>query len=118
MTQGVARLKELLFDTESANIEKLDQRLNAALDRVQSLEGLNERERTERVELIKKVDELFNRAGTQERFGSSVAEVLGDALRAAEVDNHEEMARAMAPLVVQTIQVELRNSRDELVEIL
>lgn len=43
MTQGVARLKELLFDTESANIEKLDQRLNAALDRVQSLEGLNER---------------------------------------------------------------------------
>ena len=118
MTQGVARLKELLFDTESANIEKLDQRLNAALDRVQSLEGLNERERTERVELIKKVGELFNRAGTQERFGSSVAEVLGDALRAAEVDNHEEMAGAMAPLVVQTIQVELRNSQDELVEIL
>lgn len=48
MIQGVAWLKELLFDTESANIKKLDQRLNAAFDRVQSLEGLNERERTER----------------------------------------------------------------------
>ena len=118
MTQGVARLKELLFDTESENIEKLDQRLNAALDRVQSLEGLNERERSERIELIKKVDELFNRAGTQERFSSTVAEVLSDALRTAEVADHEEMARAMAPLVVQTIQVELRNSQDELVEIL
>ncbi len=118
MTQGVARLKELLFDTENETIAKLDQRLNAALDRVASLEGLSDSERAQRLELIKKVDELFSRAGTQERFGASVAEVLDDALRAAEVDNHEEVARAMAPLVVQTIQVELRNSQDELVDIL
>ncbi len=118
MTQGVARLKELLFDTENETISKLDQRLNAALDRVASLEGLSDSERAQRLELIKKVDELFSRAGTQERFGASVAEVLDDALRAAEVDNHEEVARAMAPLVVQTIQVELRNSQDELVDIL
>ncbi|MEM9359277.1 MAG: OmpA family protein [Pseudomonadota bacterium] len=118
MTQGVARLKELLFDTENETIAKLDQRLNSALDRVASLEGLSDTERSQRLELIKKVDELFSRAGTQERFGASVAEVLDDALRAAEVDNHEEVARAMAPLVVQTIQVELRNSQDELVDIL
>lgn len=118
MTQGVARLKELLFETENETIAKLDERLNAALDRVHSLEGLSEKERGERVELIKKVDDLFSRAGTQERFGASVAEVLDDALRVAEVENHEQVARAMAPLVVQTIQVELRNSQDELVEIL
>ncbi|MEM7747842.1 MAG: OmpA family protein, partial [Pseudomonadota bacterium] len=118
MTQGVARLKELLFDTENETIAKLDQRLTAALDRVASLEGLSDTERAQRLELINKVDQLFSRAGTQERFGASVAEVLDDALRAAEVDNHEEVARAMAPLVVQTIQVELRNSQDELVDIL
>ena len=48
MIQGMAWLKELLFDTESANIEKLDKRLNTAFDPFQSLEGLNERERTKR----------------------------------------------------------------------
>ncbi|MGI9421806.1 MAG: OmpA family protein [Hyphomicrobiaceae bacterium] len=118
MTHGVERLKELLFDTESETIAEIEQRLETALTRVNSLEGLNEEEQRTRRALIARVDQLFERVGTDERFSTSVATVLDEALRVAEVDNHEEVARAMAPLVVQTIQFELRNSQDELVEVL
>lgn len=112
MTQeGVARLKELLFDSESQTIAAIEERLN-------SLEGTSSAERQARIDVARKVDQLFEVAGTEERFTSSVAEVLDNALRTAEVQNHEEVAQAMAPLVVQTIRLELRNSQDELVDIL
>lgn len=114
----MARLKELLFDSENQTIADIDQRLEKALSRVTSLEGLSESDKRERGELLRKVDQLFERAGTEERFSHSVAVVLDEALRVAEVDNHEQVARAMAPLVVQTIRLELRNSQDELVEVL
>ncbi len=118
MTQGVARLKELLFDSESRTIADLDQRLTQAFDRVNALEGLTETERQERAEIARRLDKVFETAGTRERFGKAVADVLDEALREAEVQNHEDVAQAMAPLVVQTIRMELRNSQDELVEVL
>ena len=118
MTQGVARLKELLFDSESQTIADLDQRLSQALGRVAELEGLSGAERAERGAIAQRVDQLFETAGTRERFSNSVASVLDDALREAEVHNHEDVAQAMAPLVVKTIRTELRNSQDELVEVL
>ena len=112
MTQeGVDRLKELLFDSESQTIAALEERLK-------SLEGTSNAEQQARIDVARKVDQLFEVAGTEERFTASVAEVLDNALRTAEVQNHEEVAQAMAPLVVQTIRLELRNSQDELVDIL
>jgi outer membrane protein OmpA-like peptidoglycan-associated protein len=90
MSQSVDRLKELLFDTEARELSDLHRRL----------------------------DVLFERAGTHERFASSVANVLDTALRQAEVDRHAELADAIAPLVVRTVKTEIRNSRDELVDAL
>jgi outer membrane protein OmpA-like peptidoglycan-associated protein len=87
-TGGVERLKELLFDSEARAFS----------------------------ELTRRVDQVFDRAGTEERFRGSVAEVLDGALRAAEVSRHAELSSAVAPLIVKTIKTEIRNSQDELVE--
>ena len=64
MSESVAKLKELLFAPESEAIATLSQRIDA----------------------------VFDRAGTNDRFQSSVAQVLDGALRDAEVAHHDEMA--------------------------
>lgn len=108
MSQSVDRLKELLFDSETKSLSELEQK-------IQSL-SLSEAER--RAELGRRIDEVFERAGTQDRFMNSVSAVIDTALRKAEIDRHAPLADAMAPLVVRTIKTEIRNSKDELVETL
>jgi len=88
MAQDVSKLKELLFDSETRALSDLSQRM----------------------------DLVFERAGSQERFTASVAGVLDDALRQAEVDRHAELSSAIAPLIVKTIKTEIRGSQDELAE--
>ena len=90
MSESVAKLKELLFAPESEAIATLSQRIDA----------------------------VFDRAGTNDRFQSSVAQVLDGALRDAEVAHHDEMATAIAPLIVKTVKTEIHNSTDDLVEAL
>ncbi len=90
MAQDVSKLKELLFESESRTLSDLTHRM----------------------------DLVFERAGSQERFTASVAGVLDDALRQAEVDHHTELAQAIAPLIVRTIKTEIRGSQDELAEAL
>lgn len=107
----MARLKELLFDSEVQTLGELDQRLA-------SIEHVNRQQDRHNQEVGKRVESLFNRAGTEERFRASVAVVLDKALEDAEVRNHDQMARALAPMVVNTIRAELRNSQDELVDIM
>ncbi len=89
-SQGVAKLKELLFEPESKAIADFSRRLDA----------------------------VFERAGTDERLEDSVAKVLDGALRTAEVDQHDELSDAVAPLVIKTIKSEIFASRDALVEAL
>lgn len=109
--QGMARLKELLFDSEVETLGELDKRLN-------SIEAMHNRQAREQLEVLRRMEQLFERAGSEERFKTSVAVVLDKALAEAELRNHDEMSRAMAPLVINTIKTELRNSQDELVEIM
>lgn len=111
VAQGMARLKELLFDSEVETLGELDRRLG-------SIEQVNERQTRESEEAQKRLDQLFERAGTEERFRNSVSIVLDKALADAEVRDHDQMARAISPLVVNTIRTELRNSQDELVDIM
>ncbi len=126
MSQNVSLLKELLFDRENATLADLQGRVaKLATTEQQSREELERAlqasvaaEASSRIELSRRVEGLFDRAGTEERFRSSVAAVLDGALREAEVSRHEQMSRAMAPLVVKTIKTELRNSQDEMVEAL
>ncbi|HEY7670188.1 MAG TPA: OmpA family protein [Hyphomicrobium sp.] len=90
MSEDVTQLKELLFGKESRTLSDLTHRM----------------------------DIVFERAGTKERFTASVAAVLDEALAQAEIDRHAEVAHAIAPLIVQTIKAEIRGSQDELAEAL
>ena len=90
MSEDVTKLKELLFETESRTLAELGQRM----------------------------DDVYARAGTPERFTASVAGVLDEALLQAEINRHAELAQAIAPLIVKTIKTEIRNSQDELAEAL
>ena len=126
MSQKVSLLKELLFDRENATLAELQGRVAkiAAAEQTsreelaEALQASVAAEAASRVELSRRVEGLFERTGSEERFRSSVAAVLDGALRQAEVERHDQMSRAMAPLVVKTIKTELRNSQDEMVEAL
>jgi outer membrane protein OmpA-like peptidoglycan-associated protein len=83
---GVIRLKELLFDKESREIDALAQRLAAVAER----------------------------AGSDASFRSSVAATLEGALRDAEAANHHQVSDALAPLVVRTVRTEVEASSDAL----
>ena len=108
MPTSVERLKELLFDDEAQALHKLAKRVDSIAD-------IDTRGREE---LRQQLEQVFSRAGTQERLTVSVAEILDEALRRAEVSQHSDLSRAIAPLVVTTIKSELRNSQDEMVEAL
>ncbi len=108
MSQGVDRLKELLFDTEARKLDELNRRLQLLADAEMQHHG----------ELARRVDAVFERAGTEDRLRKSVAIVLDGALRDAEVDRHSQLSEAVAPIVVTTIKTELRNSQDEMVDAL
>ncbi len=90
MSQDINRLKELLFENESRALADLSQRM----------------------------DIVFDRAGSTERFTAHVAAVLDQALAQAEIERHSEVSLAIAPLIVHTIKTEIRGSQDELAEAL
>lgn len=111
MSQSVDRLKELLFESETRALSDVQERLSKS----EAERAAAERDRqlfAERLETV------FARAGTEQRFQTAVATVLDGALRHAESERHAELSSAMAPLVVRTIRAEIVNSRDEMVEAL
>lgn len=115
MSDGVDRLKQLLFDAEARRLADVQMRL----DRLADLETQRHDEVTRRQgEITTRVDQVFDRAGTEERLQKSVASILDGALREAEVTRHEQLSQAVAPLIVKTIKSELRNSQDEMVDAL
>lgn len=108
VSQSMHKLKELLLDDADERLEQVSdgvERLGARLDRIESVTGA-------------RLEALFERAGTRDRFRASVADVIDKALTDAEVDRHAELSRAVSPLVIKTIKTELRNSQDEMVEAL
>jgi outer membrane protein OmpA-like peptidoglycan-associated protein len=108
MSQSVSRLKELLFDREAQALRDLSQRLDAlALDQHLST-----------AELKDELTAIVGRVGSNEQLTVSVAEIIDEALRRAEVNKHSELSLSIAPLVVTTIKAELKNSQDEMVEAL
>ncbi len=108
MSQSVARLKELLFDSEAQALVDLTRRIDEV-----ATADVNARE-----EIKKEISGVLERAGTTERFTASVSEVINEALRRAEVTEHSDLSNTIAPMVVTTIKTELRNSQDEMVEAL
>lgn len=126
MSQGVTKLKELLFENEAKALTDLQSRIEtvdkhgsdqrAALS--EDLTRLADAEAAFRNEIKGQLDEVFSRAGTEDRFKTSVADVLDRALAEAEVKRHSELSAAVAPLVVSTIKREINESQDELVDAL
>lgn len=122
MSHGVSKLKELLFDTEAERLDGLSRRLDALSAQTQDTRrALSERQAYEegaRAELARRIDAVFERAGSDERLTRSVADVLDNAFQRAETERHDALANAVAPVVVKTIKTEIFNSRDDLVEVL
>ena len=88
MSQSVTRLKELLFETEARQLDQVSGR----------------------------VDALYERTGTDENLKKSVATVLDGALKDAELNRHDSVSRALAPLIVATVSTTIDNSRDRIAE--
>ena len=126
MSQGVTKLKELLFERESQALTDLQRRVEAVAKLgtdqratlSHDLNRLADAEATFRNEVKGQLEDVFTRAGTEDRFKTSVAEVLDRALSEAEIKHHNELSQAMAPLVIRTIKREIHESQDELVEAL
>lgn len=108
MSHTVTRLKELLFDNEAQALRDLSQRLDA----------LAQTHHLSSSELKQELAALLGRVGSSEQLTNSVAEIIDEALRRAEVNKHTELSLSIAPLVVTTIKAELKNSQDEMVEAL
>ncbi len=126
MTQSVARLKEILFDSEARRLEALAREIEAQADDVRAAEAritrridaLDGQTQTLGAELGSRLSQVFEQAGTRDRLEKSVAQVLDGAFRDAELYRHGQLSQAMAPLLVKTIKSEIANSRDEMVEAL
>jgi hypothetical protein len=127
--QGVHLLKQLLFDRETRRLEDIGRRLEAEAadaarrhketgDQQSALSDQQKALSAQQKALSDKIDAVFERTGTTEKLQHSVADIIDGALREAEVVRHDSLSRAIAPLVVRTIKIQLRDSQDEMVEAL
>lgn len=121
-SQGVTKLKELLFDSEAERLADLSRRLDALGSAHEDLrKALAERKAYEegaRAELARRLDTVYDRAGTPDRFSLAVSDVLEDAIGRTERERHDQLRTALAPVVVKTVKTEIYNSQDALVEAL
>ncbi len=122
MTDSVARLKELLFDRETATLGEFARRLDTSTAATTaSLEELNRLQAATRAlhdDLARRIAHLDARAGTPEALRTSVAAVLDDVIVEARETKQENVSRALAPMLVKTIKAELKNNQAEMVEAL
>ena len=147
MTSNVDKLKELLFDREAATIDELSRRLDAVADadrrshvgddrpaaaleaaqrdelartgeRVEQVARITEQDRIDRAEVTSRLTDLYRRAGTPAALQTSVAEVLDQSIVEARATRQDLLSRAMAPLLIKTIQAELKNNQAAMVEAL
>jgi len=93
-----------------------DDKLPDELQRLRSL--LLREDRNEIAEIRKTLRAIDGRVGTDEEFAASLQAVLLDAIAEVRRTNGRQLNRTLAPLVVETIRSEVRNSREELVNAL
>ena len=118
MTQDVARLKALLFESESETLSSLDARVSDVVARINALVSANEQQEALRQDVVRKIEHIYQRAGSEENFRRSVAVVLTHAFHEAEQREHHELANVLAPLMLNTIRTELENNQDQMVQLL
>lgn len=121
-SQGVTKLKELLFESEAERLADLSRRLdtlgNAHEELRNQLAGRAADEADARTELSQRIEIINERAGSADHFSRAVSEVLDHAIELAERERHDELQRALSPVVVHTVKTEIFNSQDALVQAL
>jgi len=115
MTNTVTHARDLQSDIADRSVSSLDQQVEDILSRVSELEERQKSESIKRSEITWRVDKLFKAMGTREHLAESVAEVLSDALREADVKNHQDLACSITPVLVKTIRTGVRDHRDDVV---
>lgn len=129
---SVSKLKELLFQQESATLVDLEQRIarvaeaeqqarSQIAENLRQLEAIREigaESRTLQDKLERRFTELNARTGTPEALRSSVAQVIDDVIVEARETKQDDLSRALAPMLVKTIKSELKNNQAEMVEAL
>jgi outer membrane protein OmpA-like peptidoglycan-associated protein len=140
MTDSVSRLKELLFDRETATLGEISRRIEelataeekarleliaagrqletATSVRFEELARLEAANRTLQDDLARRIAHLDQRTGTPEALRTSVAAVFDDVIVEARQNKQEDVSRALAPMLVKTIKAELKNNQAEMVEAL
>ena len=126
MADSVSRLKELLFQQESATLADLARRIEdvtaaevAARAKLADAALLAESRIAAGIkELDQRLASLSARTGTPEALRSSVAEVIDDVIIEARETKQEDLSRALAPMMIKTIKAELKNNQAEMVEAL
>ncbi len=118
MVDSVDKLKEILFQQESATLVDLEQRIAGVaraeeMARAQITEG-----RALLARLERRLSDLDERTGTPEALRRSVTEVIDEVITDARETKQEDLSRALAPMLVKTIKAELKNNQAEMVEAL
>lgn len=114
-TEPLGQLRDLLFRHDRQRVAELFQRIDGVTqedhDRIAGLVAGQS-------QLTSRVDQLFSQVGTEDRLRHSIARVLDKALREAEISKHRELADAMSPLVIQTIDAQIDQSKPRLIAML
>lgn len=133
MADSVSKLKELLFQQETATLSDLERRLQDIADAERAARSeLGEASRLAQgkiAEGLRQIDErleglnaraaaLDARTGTPEALKVSVAEVIDDVIVEARETKQDELSRALAPMMVKVIKAELKNNQAAMVDAL
>lgn len=104
--ETIDRLKALLFEKESRDLDQLARQLDAAVTDAQQHRG----------ELSRRLDAIADRVGGDAQLRQSVARIVDQAIADAEETRNKELTRAMSPMVVRTFRAELaaKQTQDEL----
>lgn len=132
MADGVDRLKQLLFQQETATLAELEHRIarvaeaeqrarsqiTESLRQLEAIRQLGAESRRLQVEVERRLAGIDRVAGSPEALKDSVAKVIDGVIEEARKTKQEDLSRALAPMLVKTIKAELRNNQAEMVEAL
>ena len=106
MTEGVTRLKQLLFESENQTLSELDRRLEDVLCRITQLEEESYGTLQVKNELLAR----FETITAPEHIRQSVVGIIDDVLHELAEQDRDRVAQAIAPLVIAAIQTELQKT--------
>jgi outer membrane protein OmpA-like peptidoglycan-associated protein len=132
MADGVDKLKQLLFQQETATLADLEQRIARvaeaeqrarsqiaeSLRQLEAIRQLGAESRRLQSEIERRLAGIDRVAGSPDALKESVAKVIDGVIEEARKTRQDDLSRALAPMLVKTIKAELRNNQAEMVQAL